>query len=90
MIQKKQILMESQSMSHLFNDSNSSEPWLEDMIGKANQVLNALLRLRKHQLAAQRQQEEIASMDSNRWTHGSSINDTRQRRRGVCLPYHTK
>lgn len=25
-------------------------PWLEDMIQKANEVLNALLRLRKHQM----------------------------------------
>ncbi|KAI8885475.1 hypothetical protein K501DRAFT_331935 [Backusella circina FSU 941] len=83
MVQKKKILLESQSISYLFDDSNSSEPWLEDMIGKANQVLNALLRLRKHQLAAQRQQEENTMLESNnRWPHGSSINDTRQRRRG--------
>ncbi|CAO3599885.1 unnamed protein product [Absidia cylindrospora] len=27
-------------------------PWMDDMIGKANQVLNALLRLRKHQMAS--------------------------------------
>ncbi|KAI8335468.1 hypothetical protein BC941DRAFT_503630 [Chlamydoabsidia padenii] len=28
------------------------QPWMDDMIGKANQVLNALLRLRKHQMIA--------------------------------------
>ncbi|ORZ24534.1 hypothetical protein BCR42DRAFT_403137 [Absidia repens] len=27
-------------------------PWMDDMIGKANQVLNSLLRLRKHQMAS--------------------------------------
>ncbi|RCH85040.1 hypothetical protein CU098_008782, partial [Rhizopus stolonifer] len=34
-----------------FCQSESEKPWLNDMIGKANQILNALLRLRKQQLA---------------------------------------
>ncbi|KAI8643685.1 hypothetical protein BD408DRAFT_442362 [Parasitella parasitica] len=36
-----------------FTNPNNMRPWLDDMISKANEVLNALLRLRKHQLAAE-------------------------------------
>lgn len=36
-----------------FSNPTSMRPWLDDMIGRANEVLNALLRLRKHQLAAE-------------------------------------
>lgn len=41
-------------MHHLFNKT----PWLEDMIGRANEILNALLRLQKHQLAAQEEKRQ--------------------------------
>lgn len=36
-----------------FGNPTLMRPWLDDMIGRANEVLNALLRLRKHQLAAE-------------------------------------
>jgi hypothetical protein len=35
------------------NNPTLMRPWLDDMISRANEVLNALLRLRKHQLAAE-------------------------------------
>lgn len=39
---------------HYFShNSTLMRPWLDDMISRANEVLNALLRLRKHQLAAE-------------------------------------
>lgn len=37
---------------------NSTRPWLDDMIGRANEVLNALLRLRKHQMASEQLRAE--------------------------------
>lgn len=35
------------------NDIYTIKPWLDEMIDKANQLLNALLRLRKQQMAAE-------------------------------------
>ncbi|OBZ90229.1 GATA zinc finger domain-containing protein 10 [Choanephora cucurbitarum] len=40
------------------SDIDSTRPWLDDMIGRANEVLNALLRLRKHQIATEQQQQQ--------------------------------
>ncbi|ORY93613.1 hypothetical protein BCR43DRAFT_497238 [Syncephalastrum racemosum] len=37
----------------LWQNQQQKQPWLDDMITRANEVLNALLRLQKHQLAAQ-------------------------------------
>ncbi|ORZ08409.1 hypothetical protein BCR42DRAFT_495510 [Absidia repens] len=34
------------------NHDEELQPWMDDMIGKANEVLNALLRLRKHQMVS--------------------------------------
>jgi hypothetical protein len=36
-----------------FCDSTKVRPWLDGMIGRANEVLNALLRLRKQQMTAE-------------------------------------
>ncbi|KAI7893128.1 uncharacterized protein EV154DRAFT_601044 [Mucor mucedo] len=49
MNQKKSSMMDE----NYFSNPTSMRPWLDDMIGRANEVLNALLRLRKHQLAAE-------------------------------------
>ncbi|KAG0186694.1 hypothetical protein DFQ28_007428, partial [Apophysomyces sp. BC1034] len=35
-----------------FHDPTATRPWLDHMIRQANEVLNALLRLRKHQMTA--------------------------------------
>ncbi|KAI9469962.1 MAG: hypothetical protein EXX96DRAFT_588203 [Benjaminiella poitrasii] len=47
---KKQTIIENDDY---FGNSSHMRPWLDDMISKANEVLNALLRLRKYQLAAE-------------------------------------
>ncbi|KAI7856931.1 hypothetical protein BDC45DRAFT_53287 [Circinella umbellata] len=36
----------------------NSQPWLDDMIGRANEILNALLRMQKQQLAAQEEKRQ--------------------------------
>lgn len=38
---------------HTITDQFDGTPWLDDMIKKSNEVLNALLRLRKHQIAVE-------------------------------------
>ncbi|KAG0183937.1 hypothetical protein DFQ28_000450 [Apophysomyces sp. BC1034] len=52
-----------------FHASSEVQPWLDDLIGKANEVLNALLRIRKYQMAEEYQQAQY--------------NEERQRKRGV-------
>lgn len=49
MVQHKSQFIQTNPPSSL----DSSRPWLDDMIGRANEVLNALLRLRKHQMASE-------------------------------------
>jgi vacuolar-type H+-ATPase subunit D/Vma8 len=49
MIQRKSQFVNTQQPP----DLASTRPWLDDMIGRANEVLNALLRLRKHQIASE-------------------------------------
>lgn len=49
MAQQKPMLLDQD----YFSDSTNMRPWLDGMIGRANEVLNALLRLRKHQMAAE-------------------------------------
>ncbi|KAI8099034.1 uncharacterized protein BX664DRAFT_320225 [Halteromyces radiatus] len=56
MTQQKHLLLDQD----YFCDSTKMQPWLDGMIGRANEVLNALLRLRKHQMAA-----EIARLHGN-------------------------
>ncbi|CAO3599024.1 unnamed protein product [Absidia cylindrospora] len=46
--QKNQLLDQD-----YFCDSTKVRPWLDGMIGRANEVLNALLRLRKQQMTAE-------------------------------------
>lgn len=53
MVQRKSQFINSSTSS--YQDLNSTRPWLDDMIGRANEVLNALLRLRKHQMASEQQ-----------------------------------
>ncbi|KAI8148788.1 hypothetical protein BJV82DRAFT_589647 [Fennellomyces sp. T-0311] len=36
----------------------NSQPWLDDMVTKANEILNALLRMQKQQLAAQEEKRQ--------------------------------
>ncbi|CEP08540.1 hypothetical protein [Parasitella parasitica] len=50
MTERKHSIVEN---DYSFTNPNNMRPWLDDMISKANEVLNALLRLRKHQLAAE-------------------------------------
>ncbi|KAI8370148.1 hypothetical protein EDC96DRAFT_573663 [Choanephora cucurbitarum] len=45
--------IETQRRQLFQENGNLTRPWLDDMIGKANEVLNALLRLRKIQLATE-------------------------------------
>ena len=40
-------------------DTYHQQPWLEDMISRANEVLNALLRLQKQQMAAQEERRQV-------------------------------
>ncbi|CEP12715.1 hypothetical protein [Parasitella parasitica] len=40
-------------------EQSSTRPLLDDMIGRANEVLNALLRLRKHQIASEQYQSTL-------------------------------
>lgn len=50
MQQKKQSILEDESY---LSNASITNPWLDDMIKKANEILNSLLRLRKYQLAAE-------------------------------------
>ncbi|KAG2208528.1 hypothetical protein INT47_010224 [Mucor saturninus] len=54
MVQRKSQFIRQTSPSEL----DSTRPWLDDMIGRANEVLNALLRLRKHQMASEQQHQQ--------------------------------
>ncbi|KAF7730970.1 hypothetical protein EC973_001016 [Apophysomyces ossiformis] len=77
-----------------FHDPTATRPWLDHMIRQANEVLNALLRLRKHQMTAdfvRLHGAENERYDTNRrtevsgenWRTGTmSFNGTRQRKRG--------
>lgn len=43
----------------LLTPDGNPRPWVDEMIGRANEVLNALLRLQKHQLAAQQEKRRM-------------------------------
>ncbi|KAF1805156.1 GATA-type zinc finger transcription factor [Mucor lusitanicus] len=45
-----------QFINYHHHEHSSTRPLLDDMIGRANEVLNALLRLRKHQIASEQYQ----------------------------------
>ncbi|GAA5798919.1 hypothetical protein HPULCUR_004327 [Helicostylum pulchrum] len=86
MVQRKSQFINSHSSTSTYQDLNSTRPWLDDMIGRANEVLNALLRLRKHQLASEQlrvaknvpeqyQGDYVSSNEQNKprtWRIGSS------------------
>jgi vacuolar-type H+-ATPase subunit D/Vma8 len=65
MIQRKGQIINSHSGASTYQDLTSTRPWLDDMIGRANEVLNALLRLRKHQIAS----EQLRSAAANTSDH---------------------
>ncbi|KAI8973265.1 hypothetical protein BDF20DRAFT_823510, partial [Mycotypha africana] len=71
-----------------FCDANLMRPWLDDMIGKSNEILNALLRLRKHQIAAEQARlHRITTSTSKRpgfqgRCHSCNISETPEWRRG--------
>ncbi|KAI8067707.1 uncharacterized protein B0P05DRAFT_203567 [Gilbertella persicaria] len=95
----EQVIRQCNTLSDSMNDkkrhiieSNPAliRPWLDDMIGRANEVLNALLRLRKHQLAAEHHHrrsldgQETESWDNNPLTSNNvlSLNSGKLRKRG--------
>lgn len=49
----------SSSQFPLLTPDGNPRPWVDEMIGRANEVLNALLRLQKHQLAAQQEKRRL-------------------------------
>ncbi|KAL1930196.1 hypothetical protein VTP01DRAFT_1350 [Rhizomucor pusillus] len=59
----------SSSQFPLLTPDGNPRPWVDEMIGRANEVLNALLRLQKHQLAAQQEKRRLyyygEQIDSN-------------------------
>ncbi|KAI8391442.1 uncharacterized protein BYT42DRAFT_194430 [Radiomyces spectabilis] len=68
-----------------------SRPWLDDMVGKANKVLNALLRLRKYQLAveaAQRRQDHTEARSSGDMRHKPQRQHTKRTFQGRCHSCH--
>lgn len=69
MNQKKNSIVEN---DNYFSNPTSMRPWLDDMIGRANEVLNALLRLRKHQLAAEYARLHRIS-DQQQYRHGAEV-----------------
>ncbi|KAI8879296.1 GATA-domain-containing protein [Backusella circina FSU 941] len=86
MLQHRGEILHSNTSS--FQDG---QPWLDDMIGRANEVLNALLRLRKHQLATKNRRysndrliDEPYRNDTQSDTHSDTwrSSNTRQRKRG--------
>ncbi|KAI9277639.1 hypothetical protein BY458DRAFT_97476 [Sporodiniella umbellata] len=59
-----------------FCKTDGENPWLDDMIFKANQILNALLRLRKQQLAAN-------NNDSSHFSHSSPVDQKTKIRKRI-------
>lgn len=51
----RETIQQQQAMIDTYNQ----QPWLEDMISRANEVLNALLRLQKQQMAAQEERRQV-------------------------------
>ncbi|KAI7849466.1 hypothetical protein BDC45DRAFT_520433, partial [Circinella umbellata] len=83
-----------------WTDDYDPKPWLDDMIGRANDVLNALLRLRKQQgipysnmdpIRSDRPTTTVSSPPTSTaaWHTGTlSLTKLRQRRRGVSIYMH--
>ncbi|KAK4519245.1 uncharacterized protein ATC70_009477 [Mucor velutinosus] len=71
------IQHKDQFINHHHHEYSSTRPLLDDMIGRANEVLNALLRLRKHQIASeqyqcrllQQQKQAAAAAEHQRLQH---------------------
>ncbi|KAI9499533.1 hypothetical protein BDB00DRAFT_794374 [Zychaea mexicana] len=82
-----------------WTDDDDPKPWLDDMIGRANEVLNALLRLRKQQTARPQLEHPIRSdrptttvssppTTTAAWHTGTlSLTKLRQRRRGKSATF---
>jgi hypothetical protein len=51
MTHRKPVILQQQD--EYFNNPSLVHPWFDEMIGRANEVLNALLRLKKYQLASE-------------------------------------
>ncbi|KAI7899348.1 uncharacterized protein BX663DRAFT_489236 [Cokeromyces recurvatus] len=84
MNERKQTIIEND-----FNNPTLIRPWLDDMINKANEVLNALLRLRKYQLAAEYRIQHRSNDNDGRKRpvfqgrcHSCNISETPEWRRG--------
>ncbi|KAI8976754.1 hypothetical protein BDB01DRAFT_304860 [Pilobolus umbonatus] len=61
MLNKKTLLTDKDN--NYFNDAQLTSPWLDDMITQANEVLNALLRLRKQQMASDQNKQYNTEYD---------------------------
>ncbi|CEG65723.1 Putative NsdD [Rhizopus microsporus] len=74
MVQGKGQFLHLQSQQ----DMASTRLWLDDMVNRANEVLNALLRLRKYQMAAE---QTRASSSEASFNQQESTSSSRQRKR---------
>ncbi|ORE18776.1 hypothetical protein BCV71DRAFT_226745 [Rhizopus microsporus] len=74
MVQGKGQFLHLQSQQ----DMESTRLWLDDMVNRANEVLNALLRLRKYQMAAE---QTRASNSEALFNQQESTSSSRQRKR---------
>ena len=83
MNQRKGSIVENDAY---FSNPTLMRPWLDDMIGRANEVLNALLRLRKHQLAAEhaRQHRDHLKREVKKNVHHDSFFSLRKKKYIYC------
>ncbi|KAI8646957.1 hypothetical protein BD408DRAFT_409502 [Parasitella parasitica] len=58
------------------HEQSSTRPLLDDMIGRANEVLNALLRLRKHQIASEQYQSNLLQQRQQQQTAAAMEQDS--------------
>lgn len=63
-MQRKSRFVNSQQSPNAYQDLTLTQHFLDDMIGRANEVLNALLRLRKHQIASEQYRSAAAAAAS--------------------------
>lgn len=81
MNQRKSSIVENDE--YFSNNSATIRPWLDDMISRANEVLNALLRLRKHQLAAEYARLHRVSDHSHHQRGGSAVVEQQVKKKNV-------
>ncbi|KAI9478575.1 MAG: hypothetical protein EXX96DRAFT_252383 [Benjaminiella poitrasii] len=82
MVQSKQQFISSYSNGEIL----STRPLLDDMILKANEVLNALLRIRKHQILSEEQKNEYIMTNSSNGQHQQQ--QQRSTKRGKRPAFH--